>query len=429
MEPKKFKSYLGLITFTVILLFVMLNFGVVWDLLTLVVNVIMPFFVGFIIAYLINMPYVFFANKAYAGLEKRGTFLQKMRKPFALVTAYIIVFGVIAFLVVILIPQLTDSINQLIQNFSDYAQSFQKFLTDFLGKYFGIKLDNNSDIINFINSLVKTVTGGEMNTFIQNLASSLAPSVFDITKNVTTTLINLGMGIVVSVYFMGCKDKLIFQTKKICYAYLPKKIVPKVMEIGDLSNNIFGKFVYGKILDSLIVGVLCFIVMSICNFDYALLISVIIGITNVIPVFGPFIGAIPSIFIMLMIDPVEAIWFTIFILILQQIDGNLIGPKILGNSIGISGFWIMASVIVGGGLFGFFGMLLAVPLFSTFYVLFGRTVNRRLRDNGHAQDFAEPPKTDIIQQKMPKDPRDNKERGTVIRVKTKFNFNKKKKDK
>ena len=281
--------------------------------------------------------------------------------------------------------------------------------------------------MNFINSLVKTVTGGELNTLLKNLASSIAPSVFDITKNFTTSVINLGMGIIVSVYFMGCKDKLIFQTKKLCYAYLPKRIVPKVMEIGDLSNNIFGKFVYGKILDSLIIGVLCFIVMSICGFDYPPLISVIIGVTNVIPVFGPFIGAIPSIFIMLMIDPIEAVWFTVFILILQQIDGNLIGPKILGNSIGISGFWIMASVIIGGGLFGFFGMLLAVPLFSTFYVLLGRAVNRRLVKNGHAQEFSDPPNTDIIQQKMPKDPRFNKDKSRVIRVKTKFNFNKKKK--
>lgn len=427
MEPKRFKSYLGLIAFTVILLFVMLNFGVVWGLLGLVTNVVMPFFVGFIIAYLINMPYVFFADKAYKGLDNRGRFLKKMRKPLALVTAYIIVFGVIAFLVVILIPQLTDSVNQLVKNFSGYAQSFQKFLTDFLGNYFGIKLDNDSDIMNFINNLVKTVTGGELNTLLKNLASTIAPSVFDITKNFTTSVINLGMGIIVSVYFMGCKDKLIFQTKKLCYAYLPKRIVPKVMEIGDLSNNIFGKFVYGKILDSLIIGVLCFIVMSICGFDYPPLISVIIGVTNVIPVFGPFIGAIPSIFIMLMIDPIEAVWFTVFILILQQIDGNLIGPKILGNSIGISGFWIMASVIIGGGLFGFFGMLLAVPLFSTFYVLLGRAVNRRLVKNGHAQEFADPPNTDIIQQKMPKDPRFNKDRSRVIRVKTKFNFNKKKK--
>ncbi|HIQ81331.1 MAG TPA: AI-2E family transporter [Candidatus Scatavimonas merdigallinarum] len=427
MEPKKFKSLLLLITFTVFLLFIMINFGVVWELLGILVTVLMPFFVGFLIAYLINLPYVFFADRAYAGLEKRGGFLAKMRKPLALITAYIIVFGVIVFLVGILIPQLVESTNRLIQNFSDYAKSFQVFLTDFLSKYFSIHLDSNSDIINFINNLVKMVTGGELNTFLQNLASTLAPSVFDITRNVTTTLINLGMGIVVSVYLIGCKDKLIFQSKKLCYAYVPQKAVPKVMEIADLSNNIFGKFVYGKILDSMIVGVLCFIGMSILNIEYALLISVIIGITNIIPVFGPFLGAIPSIFILLMIDPFQAIWFTIFILALQQLDGNVIGPKILGNSIGISGFWIMASVIVGGGLFGFLGMLLAVPVFSTFYVLFSRMVNNRLIKNGRIQDFSNPPTSDIIRQKMPKDPRKTAASGKPVkRVKSKFDFKKKK---
>ena len=427
MEPKKFKSLLLLITFTVFLLFIMVNFGVVWELLGILVTVLMPFFVGFIIAYLINLPYVFFADRAYAGLEKRGGFLAKMRKPLALITAYIIVFGVIVFLVGILIPQLVESTNRLIQNFSDYARSFQVFLTDFLSKYFSIRLDSNSDIINFINNLVKMVTGGELNTFLQNLASTLAPSVFDITRNVTTTLINLGMGIVVSVYLIGCKDKLIFQSKKLCYAYVPQKAVPKVMEIADLSNNIFGKFVYGKILDSMIVGVLCFIGMSILNIEYALLISVIIGITNIIPVFGPFLGAIPSIFILLMIDPFQAIWFTIFILALQQLDGNVIGPKILGNSIGISGFWIMASVIVGGGLFGFLGMLLAVPVFATFYVLFSRMVYNRLVKNGRIQDFSNPPTSDIIRQKMPKDPRKaSASDKPVKRVKAKFNFKKKK---
>ena len=134
MEPKKFKSLLLLITFTVFLLFIMINFGVVWELLGILVTVLMPFFVGFLIAYLINLPYVFFADRAYAGLEKRGGFLAKMRKPLALITAYIIVFGVIVFLVGILIPQLGESTTRLIQNFSDYAKSFQVFLTGFLSK-------------------------------------------------------------------------------------------------------------------------------------------------------------------------------------------------------------------------------------------------------------------------------------------------------
>lgn len=424
MDKKMMEKLMLLIAFAVLLVFIMINFGVVWNLLCIIVNVLMPFFAGFIIAYLINMPYKFFSEKAYIKLDNRGAFLKKMRKPLALVTAYIIVFGVIAFLVGIIVPQLAESINQLAVNFAGYANSFQAFITTNLDKYFGIKLDSNSDIFNFINNFVKSVTGGELNAFLQNLASSLAPSIFDITKNVTTSIVNICIGVIVSFYFIGCKDKLIYQSKKLLYAYAPKKFIPKVLEVGDLSNNIFGKFVYGKILDSLIIGVLCFIGMSIFNFDYALLISVIVGITNIVPVFGPFIGAIPSIFILLIIDPLEGLWFTIFILILQQIDGNIIGPKVLGNTIGISGFWIMASVIVGSGLFGFIGMLLAVPLFSTFYVLFGKVVSTRLEKKGYTEEFKEVPQTDIIKQKMPVDPRNKEAIKRVYRIKFK-NFRKK----
>ena len=183
----------------------------------------------------------------------------------------------------------------------------------------------------------------------------------------------------------------------------------KLLEIGELSNKIFGKVVYGKIIDSLLIGVLCFIGMSIFGFDYAALMSVIVAITNIVPMFGPIVGAVVTIFIMLVINPIEAVWFAIFLLILQQIDGNFIGPKILGNSIGISGFWIMASVIVGSGLFGFWGMLLAVPVFSTLYVLLTRHVNSRIVKVGKQDVLGAPPEDDIIKQQMPKDPREIKD--------------------
>ena len=147
-----------------------------------------------------------------------------------------------------------------------------------------------------------------------------------------------------------------------------------------MSHNVFGKFIVGKIIDSLIIGILCFIGTSILAIPYALLISVVVGITNIIPFFGPFLGAIPSIFILIVIDPVKALWFAIFILILQQIDGNIIGPKILGNSVGISGIFIMFSVIIGGGLFGVPGMILGVPVFVVIYNIIGNAINKRANE-------------------------------------------------
>lgn len=406
MRPKKIKNQLILITYTVLLFFVLLNFGVVWNILSLVMTVLMPFVFGLIIAFLVNLPYVYFSEKVFAGMAKKGKVAQKIRKPLALVVAYAIIFGVIIFAIAILIPELLSSGDKLIANFSSYFESFRIWLTEFMDKWFNIQLTQNSDIFVFVNDVFTRITGDELTNWLSGISSSLMPSVFDVTKNVTTTVINLFMGVVISGYVMGCKEKLLYQTKKFVVAYIPTKVGDKLFEIGDLSNRIFGKFVYGKIIDSLIIGVLCFIGMSIFGFDYAALISVIVATTNIVPVFGPIVGAVVTIFIMLVINPIEAIWFAIFLLVLQQIDGNFIGPKILGNSIGIDGFWIMASVIIGSGLFGFWGMLLAVPVFSTVYVLLSRHVNSRIRKVGKIDVIGDPPEDDIIKQQMPRDPRE-----------------------
>lgn len=160
---------------------------------------------------------------------------------------------------------------------------------------------------------------------------------------------------------------------------MPKRVLNKAIEIVNVSNNMCGRFLIGKLVDSIIIGILCFIGMSIFRFEYAPLISVIVGFTNIIPVFGPFIGAIPSAFLLLLIDPIQCLWFVVFIIVLQQLDGNVIGPKILGNQIGVSGFWIMFSVLVGGGLFGVSGMVLGVPVFAVIYDLLGKNVKTRLK--------------------------------------------------
>ena len=420
MDKKFLKTATFLIMFTVFLVFLIINFQQVWGLFIILNNVLMPFYIGLIFAFIINMPYNFFADKAFIGLENKSNFCKKMRKPLALITANIVVLSVIAIFMILLVPQLIDSANELGRNFANYAQEFQDFIILNLDKYFGVKLDSNNDIFNLINTIVKQVTGGEINTLIKSIATTLTPSVLDATLGVTVTILNIGLGFVVSIYLIGCKEKLISQLKKICYAFLKVKKADKIMEVGTLSNDIFGKFVYGKIIDSIIMGILCFVGMSILRLDYSLLISVIIGVTNVVPVFGPFFGAVPGVFILLIIDPIQAIQFLIFILILQQIDGNFIGPKILGNTIGISGFWIMTSVIIGGGLFGFMGMLLAVPLFSTFYVLLGKNVRKRLIEKDKYKDFENEKFTDIIDDN-PK----NKENKIVRKIKVKVSHMKK----
>ncbi len=180
---------------------------------------------------------------------------------------------------------------------------------------------------------------------------------------------NFLVGIVVSVYLLNSKDLFCAQFKKILYAFVPAKSANEFISTVRRAHKIFGGFVTGKLLDSLIIGMLCFIVMTIFNWPYAMLISVIIAVTNIIPFFGPFIGGIPSALLILMVEPITSLYFGIFVLILQQFDGNILGPKILGDSTGLSSFWVIFSLLVFGGFFGFVGMAIGVPTFAVFYTL------------------------------------------------------------
>ena len=177
--------------------------------------------------------------------------------------------------------------------------------------------------------------------------------------------------------------------KKVVYAIFPKAVAEKIILITHKSNVTFGKFLSGKILDSIIIGMLAYIILKICNMPYALLISVIIGITNIIPFFGPFIGAVPSFIIILFVSPQKALWFLLIVFILQQLDGNIIGPKILGDSIGISAFWILFSIMIAGEIMGFVGMVIGVPLFAVIYSLFKDFINEKLKSKGLKTDIKE----------------------------------------
>ena len=191
-------------------------------------------------------------------------------------------------------------------------------------------------------------------------------------------IMNILLGIIISIYMLINKDKLIAQVKKLLYAIFPETFAHKTVNVTRKTHEIFGGFLSGKLLDSFIIGIICFVVMSIFGIEYALLISIIVGVTNIIPFFGPFIGAIPSVFFLMTVDIWQAVWFIVFIIILQQFDGNYLGPKILGSTIGLSPFWIIFSVIVMNGLFGIFGMFVGVPLFAIIYTLVKEFAENRL---------------------------------------------------
>lgn len=353
------KNYVFLITYTIITLCLVLNFSYILGLLNKIILLLMPFIYGFIIAYIINWPYEFL--KRYVS---KYIFNKKIVKFVSISLSYLLLFSIFLFVFVNIIPHIYINLVQFLDNLSEYTESFFIWSKNIENK-FKLNLIPND----YINSMIKNLPN-----LVEKYIQAFLPNVFYFTKSFAIGIYNWIIGLIVSFYLIGSKEKLIYQLKILMYTYIPRKFCIKISKIINLTHATFGKFLIGKAIDSLIVGILCFLGASILQTPYTLLISVIIGITNIIPFFGPFIGAVPCIIILLIVNPMKAMWFTVFILILQQIDGNIIGPKILGNTVGISGLWIMFSVIIGGGLFGITGMIIGVPVFAVLYTIISECV-------------------------------------------------------
>lgn len=397
MTKSTFKAIASLLVFAAVLVLLLTRLEAIWLILKNILAVFTPFLIGFAIAYVVNIPYTFMYEKAFVSFDKpdlktgrpSSKFLSKLRKPLSIVIAFALLFAIIGLVLGILIPQVSTSLQKVFDNFASYYTSFQEWVFSIAAK-FGFKYELMTDVFADINAFIAEYTGGDaenifdINTILQKIASFLFPQLMDITKNVYTVVYNTIISIVISIYYIANKEVLLNQCRKVAYALIPKKHLGKVLRVVDLCNHKVGRFLYGKIIDSLIIGLICFIGLIIIGVDYALLLSVIVAVTNIIPFFGPFIGAIPGAVLLLMVDPLDALWFVIFIIILQQVDGNIIGPKVLGNTVGISGFWIMFSVLTGGGLFGFVGMLLGVPVFAVIYLLVGEKINDRVVRLGYA---------------------------------------------
>lgn len=388
-----------IILYTTVLIFFFVHIKDVVSALKSVFTVIAPILYGLVIAYLLNYPYKAFYNHAFRKMGTKHQWLKKIKKPLSLILSYIIIFGVVGFLVSTLIPELSSSITTLIDNVPIYEQAIKSAsdsTVEFIRNLTGYNLYEYASYSN----LITLVTGNDTTEFIKNIFTNYVPSAFSTVLGIGTGLYNWGIGIIISIYLLASKDRLIRQCKIAIVAFTPEKFHERFFKIGDVFNNKCGKFIVGKIIDSTIIGIMCFIGLSIFRFHYPLLISVIIGVFNLIPFFGPIIGAVPTTFLLLIINPMEALGFLVFIIVLQQFDGNILGPKILGETVGISGFWIMVSVIVGGGLFGVPGMLLGVPVFAAVYTLVEESASRRLEKKQlSANDIAPALKEDIPKHK------------------------------
>jgi len=342
-------------------------------------RILNPFIWGLVIAYLLLPLERTLQHKLLEPIIKKISKKnwKNISRGIAVLLAEIIMVVVVFFVVYMIIPQLYISIKTIVDNSSYYVSTTTTWLEGVLINYPEIEefilpkvQDLNTNLISWVQTTILPGLG--------NVASSLTTGVVSAVKGVY----NLVIGIIVSIYILYSKTLMSANAKKLCYSLFSVENSKKIFAGLRFVDRTFMGFINGKLLDSLIIGIICYISCALLRMPYALLVSFIVGITNIIPFFGPFIGAIPSTLIILLADPLKSLIFIGFILVLQQVDGNIIGPRILGNSVGISGFWVMFAIILGAGLFGFWGMLLGVPVFSVIYAVFTNLVNNRLKRNG-----------------------------------------------
>ena len=362
------------------LLAVVLNLEGTGRILNKIGEVISPILLGVVFAYLMNPMMNFMNRRLLPFFRKKGV---EEAKAYKWSRALSVVFAVACSLILLyeffamLAPQLYESIAGIVGNFSSYYASMEQWITRFLAdnpviQDYAIDLFNNS-----FTMVTDWVTNGLLPN-IETIISGLTSSVM----SVVGAALDILIGFCAAVYMLCSKDRFMAQAKKVVVALCKEQTADHIFDLGRRTHQIFSGFIIGKILDSMIIGILCYLGMLVLKLPYPALVATVVGVTNVIPFFGPFIGAIPSTFLILLVNPLKAVYFAIFVLALQQLDGNVIGPRILGDTIGISGFWVLVSITVAGGLFGFTGMLLGVPVFAVIYMLVNDFVVYKLKKKG-----------------------------------------------
>ncbi len=341
-----------------------------------VFGVLKPVIYGCVLAYLLN-PIVKQADKYLVPIlkikfKKNGQ-AEKVSRAVGILAAVVLLVVLIVTLCNLLIPELYSSIRNLVI-------TLPRQLDDLVSELSEVKLDDSTT-----STLIKTAIKEGTDMLMDWLRTDLMAKANELMSNLTVGVLNIVseifnavIGLIVSIYILFSKETFVRQSKKCVYAVLSARHANMVLHLTTKSNEIFGGFIIGKLIDSAIIGVLCFIGLNILKMPYVMLVSVIVGVTNIIPFFGPYIGAVPSTILIMLANPIQGVYFVIFILLLQQFDGNILGPKILGNSTGLSAFWVIVAILLGGGLFGFVGMVMGVPTFAVLYYIVQMLVNSHL---------------------------------------------------
>ena len=348
------------------------NFQMIWGFFCKIVKYLLPFIYGFVLAYILS-PLV---RRLEKPLKEKTSLSPRARRSFAMAGSYLLVIIAISTFGMVVLPVLVESAGQLIGNVSFYTGRINELINQLIAYI------PDEAISKEVQAAITQLFG-----LIYDFVASFLTQAVSVATRVASSVIEVVMGIIISVYMLSDKEKLIAQMKKILSAFLPTRAMEEILRVAHDSNQKFSGFITGKIIDSTIIGILCAVGMLIFQMPFVALVSLIVGITNVIPYFGPFIGAIPGVILVLIGgDITKAVLFAAFILGLQQFDGNILGPAILGQSTGLSAMWVVFAILLFGGLYGFVGMLIGVPLLAVIFGVLRSVVNGLLRKKGMSLD-------------------------------------------
>ena len=370
MKDKTRKDIIIIISYIALVIFALVNFSKIIAFLGKVISIFSPFLLGIILAFVLNVLNNFIEKKIF-GKIKPSKIWNKIKRPLCITLSLILVFLTIFFVMNLLIPQLKNSASL----FTDTLPAYKEDIIGILNK-FDVDESTVNKVGEYLDNFGKVIT---------DYIKGNSKDVITVTTEVATSVVNIiSKGIITlvfAIYMIAQKETLSRQINKVMKAYLKPKTINKINTVGTLANKTFSNFVTGQCLEALIFGSLVFVGMLIFRFPYASTIGVLLGFTALIPIFGAFIGTTIGFILIMMVSPVKAILFVVFIIVLQQIEGNLIYPRVVGKSIGLPGMWVLLSVTVAGSIGGILGMLIATPLCSLLYALFTKMVNDRLKSN------------------------------------------------
>ncbi len=377
MNKEMKKHIIQIVAFGILLCCAILHLDIIWGVISGILSLLLPFILGGAIAFILNVP-MKAIEKLLFRKNKKG---QKWKRVLSYVITVILLLGIVALALVVIIPELVNTVKVLGTQVPKAIDSVRDWIQANSDKWPAIASAIEEAELDF-GSIASQASG-----VLQKVASGLVSSGVSLISGIVSGIVSFFIGVVFSVYVLFQKEKLSIQTKKIMYALLPEKKVKRIISIGVLTNQTFSNFLSGQCLEACILGAMFVIAMTIFQMPYAMLVGVLIALTALIPVVGAFIGCGVGAFLIVMVNPMQAFWFIVLFLVLQQIEGNLIYPRVVGGSIGLPSIWVLVAVSVGGSLFGILGILVFIPLCSVCYALFRDFVNARLKKKGILQLF------------------------------------------